>query len=178
MGLGDKIAEKFHERAERKREESERKRDIDRQARKIEQTEYYKNYRSNKYEEAKQRGAQRAKGRSFNLGGSPISSERVRGAGNAASSGLKFLGGDLGFGAVGGSSTDISNNLQDLIGFGGSSKASKPVGLKPKRTTISTGGKRITITDNSAMEGQPLHKKKEKTVFENLEDLMSKDFDF
>jgi hypothetical protein len=158
-------------RAERK-EDNQRKTEIDNRVKAQEKEEYYKQYESTRMANVKARATQRAQGGN-RLGGvgKAIGSVATKKNGHAAFAGLDFLSGDMFGTAKGQSSQNVSAGIEDLMNLGPPIKRHAPqASFKPKRTTINTGGKRITITEqNPLAEGK---QRREKTTAENIEDLL------
>jgi hypothetical protein len=179
------ITKKIHERAERNRIEDQRRKTnkaaVDKELDDERDTMYKSAYKTKRKQRMKQEIEQQvnhdAGGNRLNGMFSPVAGtgKKVRHAGNAARSGLDFLsGGDI-FGGMGGGGASTSKNIEDMLGFGNS----RPTQLKPKskRTTIHTGGKTITISENAA-EGEAIGKKKGKNYWDNLDDIMNQELPF
>lgn len=165
MGLGSRVADKIRSIASEKREQYREKRDIDKAAKKVEREEYINQYRVKKMEQAKVNAKERVQRKT-----APIESRVIKNSGKAytaANSGLNFLNGNT-FGYAT-DSRQTSANINNLLGFGPKRKVKTSIKPKSKVTTIRSGGKTITIRDAPDAEQE---KKKERTVADNINDLL------
>jgi hypothetical protein len=167
LGLRKRLEKARQERTEHEHPEKyadpEYKAYVDSEVKKRKQKQFNESY-------AKQQLEPKAKGQRLQNIGHALTGPQAKRTGNAAVSGLGFLSGDM-FG-MSGNSGNINTNLNNLLDFGGPRSHTMQPAIKPKakRTTIHTGNETITISQRDPNLNQT--KKREKSISENIEDLL------